>query len=157
LELRGKKMNVSGQGWIDHQWGNFAGHAGALRWNWFACQFQDGRDLMLYQFLNRNDRPSRYHSGTFVTRDGAVKHLARFTVVALRPFIRPAGASATYPLGWRLNVPSGPVDITIRARARHQFIKNKYVPSFWEGAAAITRGAQGTCIVESTREIGTSS
>jgi predicted secreted hydrolase len=156
LELHGKKVSVSGQGWIDHQWGNFGSQLGALRWNWFACQFQDGRDLMLYQFLNRNGRPSRYHTGTLVTRGGAVKHPVRFTVVPLRPFIRPAGASATYPLRWRLEVPSGRIDITIRARARRQFIKNQYVPSFWEGAASITGGSQGACIVESTREVGAS-
>jgi predicted secreted hydrolase len=154
LELHGKKVSVKGQGWIDHQWGNFGGHVGALRWNWFACQFQDGRDLMLYQFLNPDDRPSRYHNGTLVTRHGAVKHPVRFTVAPLRPFIRPAGALAKYPLRWRLQVPSGQIDITIRARARRQFIKNKYLPSFWEGAASITRGSPGTCIVESTREVG---
>lgn len=157
LELHGKNVSVSGQGWFDHQWGNFGGQSGALRWNWFACQFRDGSDLMLYQFLNRDGRPSRYHNGTFVTRHGAVKHLVRFTVAPLRPFIRPAGASATYPLRWRLEVPSSRIDITVRARARHQFIRNQYVPSFWEGASSITRGSPGTCIVESTREVGSSS
>jgi predicted secreted hydrolase len=156
LELHRGKLRVSGQGWIDHQWGNFGKDIGALRWNWFACQFQDGRDLMLYQFRNRDDRPSRYQNGTLVTRDGAVKHLVRFSVVPLHPFIRPAGALAIYPLRWRLEVPSGQIDITIRARARHQFITNQYLPSFWEGAASITSGSPGTCIVESTREVSAS-
>lgn len=156
LELHGQKMSVSGQGWFDHQWGNFGSHTAALRWNWFACQFRDGSDLMLYQFLNRDGRPSRYHTGTFVNRDGAVKHLVRFNVVPLRPFIRPVGALASYPLRWRLAVPSRRIDITVRARARHQFIRNQYVPSFWEGAASMTRGSSGTCIVESTREVGAS-
>ncbi len=68
VELHGKKVSVSGQGWLDHQWGNFRDDVAALRWNWFACQFQDGSDLMLYQFLGRDDRPSNYHNGTLVTR-----------------------------------------------------------------------------------------
>lgn len=157
LELRGKKVSVSGQGWLDHQWGNFGNDVAALRWNWFACQFQDGSDLMLYQFLNRDDRPSNRQSGTLVTPTGTVKHLLRFTVVPLGPFIRPAGALATYPLRWRLKAPAGRIDITVRARARHQFITNRYVPSFWEGAASITRGSPGMCIVESSREAGASS
>jgi predicted secreted hydrolase len=157
LALRGRKLSVSGQGWFDHQWGNFVSDIGALRWNWFACQFQDGSDLMLYQFLNRQDRPSGHQDGTLVTRHGAVKHLARFTIVPVGPFIRPAGARATYPLRWRLEVPSGQIDIAIRARARHQFITNQYVPSFWEGAASIATGSPGSCIVESSREVGASS
>jgi hypothetical protein len=45
-----------------------------------------------------------------------------------------------------------PLDITLAARARHQFIANQYLPGFWEGAAAITSGAPGGCIVESARE-----
>jgi hypothetical protein len=49
-------------------------------------------------------------------------------------------------------VPAAHLDITIAARARHQFIANQYLPGFWEGAAAITSGTPGGCIVESTRE-----
>ncbi|MGO9901479.1 MAG: lipocalin-like domain-containing protein [Solirubrobacteraceae bacterium] len=157
LELHGKKVSVTGQGWFDHQWGNFGNDIGALRWNWFACQFQDGSDLMLYQFLDADDRPSGYQNSTLVSRNGAVRYPERFTVVPLRPFIRPAGALATYPLSWRLEVPSGQIDITIAARARNQFITNQFVPSFWEGASSIISGSAGSCIVESSREVGTSS
>ena len=42
---------------------------------------------------------------------------------------------------------------TLRALARNQMILNQFVPSFWEGPAAITRGASGRCIVESSREL----
>ena len=68
--------------------------------------------------------------------------------------IRPAGATGAYPLRWRLDVPSADVHVTLKARARHQFISNQYIPGFWEGAAAITSGKPGGCIVESTRETG---
>jgi predicted secreted hydrolase len=153
LELKGQPIRVTGEGWLDHQWGNFAGNVGSLRWNWFGCQFRDGRNLMLYQFLNRHDGPSRYQAGTLVTGDNGVKHLVHFKVLALRPFFRPTGALATYPLRWRLEVPSFGIDITLRALARQQFVSNSYVPSFWEGAATVTRGSPGSCIVESSREV----
>lgn len=151
LDLDGKRLSVTGQGWFDHQWGNFASELASVRWNWFACQFDDGRDLMLYQFLNRDSLPSGLQNGTFVARNGAVDHDPSFAVAPLGPYIRPAGAPAIYPLGWRIEVPSAKIDITIRARARHQFIANQIVPSFWEGAASIVSGSPGTCIVESVR------
>jgi len=91
-------------------------------------------------------------NGTFVSSHGAVTHPRRFTVVPLRPVIQPAGASGRYPLRWRVGVPSVHADITLKARARHQSISNQFIPGFWEGAAAITSGAPGACIVESTRE-----
>ncbi len=104
---------------------------------------------MLYQFLDRKGRPSGLENGTFVARGGAVEHDPSFAVAPLRPFIRPPGAPASYPLGWRIEVPAAKTDITIRARARRQFIANQIVPSFWEGAESIVAGPPGTCIVES--------
>jgi predicted secreted hydrolase len=154
LEIGGRSSDVSGQGWFDHQWGNFASNAASRHWNWFACQFADRSDLMLYQFITPDGKPTGIQSATFVSPGGAVAHPSRFTVAARAPMIRPAGATATYPLGWRLQVPSAHVDITLAARARNQFIANRFVPGFWEGAAAITNGAPGGCIVESTREAG---
>jgi predicted secreted hydrolase len=152
LVLDGRSSAVSGQGWFDHQWGNFAANSASWHWNWFACQFGDGSDLMLYQFITPAGRPTGVQSGTFVSAHGMVTHPRRFTVVPLGPAIRPAGATGHYPLRWRLDVPSAHVNVTLDARARHQFISNRYIPGFWEGAAAITSGAPGGCIVESTRE-----
>jgi predicted secreted hydrolase len=71
------------------------------------------------------------------------------------PVIRPPGAISRYPLRWGLEVPSAHLDVTLKARADDQFISNKYIPGFWEGAAAVTSGAPGACIVESTREPAT--
>jgi predicted secreted hydrolase len=152
LVVKGRASPVSGQGWFDHQWGNFAMNSASWHWNWFACQFQDGSDLMLYQFITPAGEPTGVQSGTFVSSHGVATHPRRFTVVPLGPAIRPPGATGTYPLRWRLVVPSAHLDITLTARARDQFIPNQYIPGFWEGAAAITRGARGGCIVESTRE-----
>jgi predicted secreted hydrolase len=156
LTLGGKAVGVSGLGWLDHQWGNFGTNVGALKWNWFACQFLNGSDLMLYQFLNHANRPSGRQNGTLVTHAGVVKQLRRFTITPMGASIRPAGATATYPLAWRLQVPTNKIDITLRARARNQFITNQFVPNFWEAASEITSGATGTCTVESSREVGAS-
>ena len=152
LELDGRSTRVSGQGWFDHQWGNFAADATATHWNWFACQFANRSDLMLYQFITPGGQPIGVQSGSFVSPAGKVTHPQQFTITPLAPMIRPTGATGTYPLGWHLVVPSAHLNVTLRARARNQFIANELIPSFWEGAAAITSGTPGSCIVESTRE-----
>ena len=152
LVLGGHRSSVTGQGWFDHQWGNFATNAASWHWNWFACQFDDGSDLMLYQFISPSSRPTGVQSGTFVSGRGVVTHPSRYEVIPLRPDIHPPGATGIYPLRWQLEVPSPHLDIALAARARDQFITNHYIPGFWEGAAAITHGPSGACIVESTRE-----
>ncbi len=156
LVLDGRSARVRGRGWFDHQWGNFLTNSASWHWNWFACQFKDGSDLMLYQFITPSGRPTGVQSGTFVSPRGGVRHPRRFTVRPLGRAIRPAGATGTYPLRWRLEVPSADVHVTLKARARHQFISNQVIPGFWEGAAAITSGKPGECIVESTRETASS-
>ena len=152
LVLHGRTISIAGKGWFDHQWGNFAMNSASWHWNWFACQLRDGSDLMLYQFIDPSGRPTGVQNGTYVRRPGIVAHVQRFTIQPLGPEVRPTGATATYPLRWTLKVPAAHLDITLAARARHQFIANQYLPGFWEGAAAITSGAPGGCIVESTRE-----
>jgi predicted secreted hydrolase len=154
LVVAGRSMPVSGQGWFDHQWGNFASNPASNHWNWFACQFTNRSDLMLYQFITPGGKPTGVSSASFVSPAGKVSHPGQFTVTPVAPSIRPAGATGTYPLRWRLAVSSAHVDVTLKARARNQFIANQLVPGFWEGAAAIETGTPGTCIVESTRETG---
>jgi predicted secreted hydrolase len=154
LVLDGRKTTIGGQGWFDHQWGNFASNTASWHWNWFACQFTHGRDLMLYQFITPTGQPTGVQDGTYVPRHGPATHPDNFTITPLPPAIHPAGATGTYPLRWRLTVPSAHLNLTLKARARHQFITNQYLPGFWEGASTITSGIPGTCIVESTRETG---
>ena len=152
LVADGRRLAVHGQGWLDHQWGNFPTDQSSLHWNWFACQLADGRALMLYQFLTPQGAPSGIQAGTLVLRDGRGRHLQRFTITPHGPFVRPAGAQATYPQAWTLSIPATHLQLSLRSLAANQFIWMEFVPSFWEGAAAIRHGPPGSCVVESTRE-----
>jgi predicted secreted hydrolase len=152
LVADGQRLKVHGQGWLDHQWGNFPADQSSLHWDWFACQLTDGRTLMLYRFLTPSGTPSGVQSGTLVSRDGRGRHLQRFTVSAHGPVLRPVGAAATYPQAWTLSIPAAHLTLGLRSLAANQFIPMAFVPSFWEGAAAITHGPAGSCVVESTRE-----
>jgi len=152
LVIDGQSTPITGQGWFDHQWGNFALNPPSLHWNWFACQFQSGADLMLYQFITPNGQATGVQDASYVSPQGVVTHPLEFSVLPLGPTIQPPGATGIYPLDWRLEVPSAGLDVTIAARATNQFISSEYIPGFWEGAAQITSGTPGSCIVESTRE-----
>jgi predicted secreted hydrolase len=153
LRIAGRPRRLNGPAWFDHQWGDFAAVPGALRWDWFACQLEDGRDLMVAQFLNADDQPlPGVGQGTLVDARGHAAPVQAFTATPVGATITPAGATAAYPLGWRLNVPQAGLDLSLRAVARHQFITMRFLPSFWEGEAAVVRGARGLCTVENSRE-----
>ena len=153
LTIKGRAVPVSGTGWLDHQWGDFLKVAAALRWDWFSCRFADHTELMLYRFLDTRNRPlARYAIGTFVDRDGATHAIARFRVDQLGASVIPPGAKVAYPQRWRIRVPDRSLDLSISPLARHQYIANRFVAGFWEGAARIDRGAKGVCVVENSRE-----
>src|SRR3954452_13988170 len=134
LRTNGRPQRLTGLAWFDHQWGDFAAVPGALRWDWFACQLADGRDVMVAQFLGADERPlPGVGGGTLVSAHGHATPVQRFTATPIGPTIRPAGATASYPLKWRLKVPQAGLDLRLRAVAQHQFITMQFLPSFWEG------------------------
>ncbi|MDX6701887.1 MAG: hypothetical protein QOF26_2113 [Baekduia sp.] len=145
---------LTGEGWFDHQWGNFTANPESLHWDWFACRLDDGRDLMLYRFLDTANRPlPQAYTGTLVSRTGAVTHLSSFTVTERAPFVSTPALGATYPLGWRLRVPRAGLDLTLKTLATNQFISIVAAGTIWEGAARTTSGAPGLCYVEDSRNI----
>jgi predicted secreted hydrolase len=108
---------------------------------------------MVEQFLTSAGAPSGVQSGTLVLPDGHARHLRRFTIAADAPAIRPAGSQASYPQAWTVSVPGAHLRLRLRSLARNQFVWMAFLPSFWEGAAAITQGPPGACAVESSREL----
>jgi len=147
---------LAGEGWFDHQWGNFQSVPSAMRWDWFACRLDDGRDLMLYRFLDTKNQPlSDRFVGTLVSKTGKVRHLDGFQVQERAPIVpRPdLGAGVEFPLGWRLRVPEANLDLTLKTMSQRQFIKILGAGTIWEGAAKIVRGPKGLCFVEDSRTL----
>ena len=46
LALGDRVLNVDGNAWFDHQWGDFIAVGGG-GWDWFAVNLDDGTDLTL--------------------------------------------------------------------------------------------------------------
>ena len=54
LRVGGRTVAVTGESWFDHQWGDYAFDPRAFNWDWFSCRFDDGTELMGYQFRDRD-------------------------------------------------------------------------------------------------------
>jgi len=151
----GRTTPLTGEGWFDHQWGNFQSTRSAMHWDWFACRLDDGRDLILYRFLGTDNRPMpAQFVGTYVSKKGAVKHLRSFLVDERAPIAARPDLGADFPLGWRLRVPQVGLDLRLQTLNEHQFIRIIGAGTIWEGAARTTRGPKGLCYVEDSRTIG---
>jgi predicted secreted hydrolase len=148
LRIGGKRVAVTGESWFDHQWGDYEADPRAFNWNWFSCRFDDGTELMLYEFRDRKTgKPlPQFRNGTFVDRKGHGTSVTDFTAAAQGEPYHAAGHS--WPLDWTLHAAAPKLDERVRALFADQLVRNGIVPTFWEGAARATGTHPGTCFVE---------
>jgi predicted secreted hydrolase len=65
-----KEIDVTGQGWIDRQWGDFL----AKTWEWTSMRFNNGARVNLYNFDNG------YQVGTYQKADGSCEWFDNFII-----------------------------------------------------------------------------
>jgi predicted secreted hydrolase len=144
----GKPDAITGEGWFDHQWGNFRDDPRAFDWDWFSCRFADRTELMLYRFRDRRTgRPlGRFANGTYVGRIGRTVAIRRFRATAGPRTLDAAGHE--WPLDWQLAVPKLHLSERLRSVAPDQLVRSTILPTFWEGVADATGSRRGPCFVE---------
>ena len=135
---------VSGESWMDKEFGSNQLAASQVGWDWFSLQLDGGRELMLY-LLRDSTGGVDYASGTLVPRSGAPRYLARedFRVAVTRHW-RSAASDAEYPAGWVLEVPQEGLRLVVEPLVADQENRSRLLPKlfYWEGAVRV-RGADG--------------
>ncbi len=71
-----KTVDVTGQGWIDRQWGDWNVRA----WEWNSLRFDNGARVNLYSFGNALEGGKAYLVGTYQKADGSLQYFDNFTV-----------------------------------------------------------------------------
>ncbi len=145
----GDTTQVTGQSWMDREWSTSALGPDQEGWDWFALQLDDGRDLMYYQLRNTDGSASRFSEGTIVGPDGNTTPIARdkVTLDVLDTWTSPDGTH-TYPIAWRLRIPSADVDVRVTALLPNQEMDVSV--RYWEGAVRVTGSDTGRGYVELT-------
>lgn len=137
LTSQGKIYTVHGMSWMDHEFSTSALGPDEVGWDWFALQLNDGYELMVFTLRKTDGSLSEFSSGTLILPDGSTQHLAAndFKVTALHSWKSPQDG-ATYPSGWRLQVPSEGLELTISPYLADQ--ENRLSFTYWEGAVKIS-------------------
>ncbi|NCC37383.1 MAG: carotenoid 1,2-hydratase, partial [Chloroflexia bacterium] len=133
------QYEVTGFSWMDHEWGTSALEDGAVGWDWFSIQLDDGREVMYAQV--RTADAISYRLGSLVEADGTMRILdqAPVTLEVLDTWRSPR-SGAVYPSGWRLTIPELALELTIQPVLRDQELPVTII--YWEGAVDV-RGSQG--------------
>jgi predicted secreted hydrolase len=147
ITLDGRRMDVSGSSWMDHEFGTTFLEAEQVGWDWFAIQLDDGRDLMVFQVRRADGSVDPRSSGTLVAADGRTLPIAATEGLRLEPgraWTSPA-SGARYPVEWTVRVPASALNLAVRAAVDAQELKTDESTgvTYWEGAIDVAGQAGG--------------
>jgi predicted secreted hydrolase len=151
LEATGSVNGARGSGlaWMDHEFGSSQLRESQSGWDWFSIQLDNETELMLYQIRRRDGSADVTSSGSLITSDGSVIHL-RADQLRIEPLgrWRSAKSGATYPMGWRVSVPSFQIAVTLQPLLRDQELVTKASThvTYWEGAVSVDGSSGSTAV-----------
>src|SRR5215212_3091615 len=101
------RARCSGLAWMDHEFGSSALRENQRGWDWFSVQLDNDAELMLYLIRRADGSADVTSSGSLITDDGQVIHIRR-DQMRVTPLARwkSSKSGATYPIGWRVELPS---------------------------------------------------
>ena len=136
LTIDGERVAVSGESWMDHEFGTSFLEREQRGWDWLSIQLADGRELMLYQLRRADGTRDPRSSGTLVDREGRSLHLANddFTLTPGRRQFRSKNG-AVYPIEWTIGIPSQRIALTVTTPLDDQelsLVRSTGI-AYWEG------------------------
>jgi predicted secreted hydrolase len=145
LTVDGAPQPVTGQAWMDHQWGdpgtNYQG------WDWYSLRLDDQTEVML--FVVRKAGQAGFAGGTFVDPTGQATELKSgdFTVTAMGRWTSPH-TGAIYPQGWTTSVPALGLTATITPVMADQEFTESILgsPVYWEGLCTVAATRKGASV-----------
>ena len=141
LTDHGEQIAVSGQAWMDHQWGNFVSLLGS-GWDWYSIQLDNNTEYMLYVIRDGHNHPISTF-GTYVAGNGSAAEIdaSSITTRALSTWRSPQ-TGGVYPSGWRVNLSGagGQASLTLMPQLLDQELLTTSSTGnvYWEGAVRIS-------------------
>lgn len=143
LTVDDQPLEVTGEAWMDHQWGNFIS-VGAGGWDWFSVQLENNEDLTISLIRDSNNEIVMAY-GTLVRANGEAVNLeiGEFAVEELDQWTSPH-SGAIYPSEWRIEVPDDDLTLTLTPSMNDQELNTEASTGviYWEGEVLV-EGTQG--------------
>lgn len=155
IRVRGKKMEVQGLGWMDHQWGPFLiSPIPIIRtdtYEWFSIQLDNGEEYMVSNIFDKKNRLFRqdgFGGLGWMLADSSSGKTVDFTLNRLAFWLAPS--REYYSAQWRVIEPGRGVDLVITPDVQNQMVPLPPTPFgqfyFWEGSCSVVGKVQGRAV-----------
>ena len=146
ISIDGERFAVTGESWMDHEFGTSFLEEGQRGWDWLSIQMSDGRELMLYQLRRADGSRDPRSSGTLVDRSGRSTHLSsdRFTLTEGRSRFTSKNGTV-YPTEWTVVVPSHKIELAVTTPISNQELTllSSTGIAYWEGMIDVAGRSNG--------------
>jgi predicted secreted hydrolase len=136
LARGGRAFEVSGEAWLDREWGSGGLGSEQQGWDWFALDLADGSALMFYALRERDGRRDPHSAGTWIGADGTTRPLTSNEVRIEAQDYWDSPRGGRYPARWRIEVAPLGLDLEVQPRLADQELDTR--PRYWEGAVSVT-------------------
>ena len=159
LTIDGRKVDVKGEVWFDHQWGDFFVVGKPAGWQWFAVHLDDGRSLMVAEVRGAEGEVLAI-DGTLI-QSGSEQHVLDVEQDGIALEVQEHWTSprtaGEYPAGWRLRVDSIDLDILMMPSIADQEIPalpyGNQAAAYWEGRIDVTDTSSGESLGRAFAEL----
>jgi predicted secreted hydrolase len=142
-------LKVTGEAWMDHQWGNFLTLAGG-GWDWFSIQLDNETEMMLYLIRDTTGKTISTYVGFIGPRAENLLLPASALKVTVLGHWRSPVTMANYPSGWRveINDPQLHASLVLLPELKDQelVVLKSTGNSYWEGAVRIQGESAGQSV-----------
>ena len=136
LTRGGKTEKVTGQGWLDRQWGT-SWVVQDNGWDWFGLQLSDGSDLIVYRLRDNKTRKILRAEATLLGQDGRQTVDRSATFKSSGAWTDPVSKIA-YPQTWTVTLPKTGHALTITPAFPAQTIPVLGIgDAIWEGVVNV--------------------
>jgi len=147
IELAGKRFEVSGTSWMDHEFFTHQLESDQTGWDWLSLQLADHSELMLFHIRRKDGSIDPYSAGTYVNANGRTVHLkaSDFNLQPVAEKWTSPVTHATYPIHWIIALPKLGIALEAKTPLASQELTGKttIAPNYWEGAIALTGTRDG--------------
>lgn len=123
ITLNGKKIEVEGKAWMDHEWATFAGEKS---WDWFSIQLDNDVEIMIQNY-NHGE-----HTYFGMNQKNGKGKFAKDLILTPTKFWKSKFTGAEYPTSWKISIPSQKISLNIDAPLKNQEIMFGSL-NYWEG------------------------
>jgi predicted secreted hydrolase len=137
LTLGGQTIPVSGDAWLDREWGSQFLQQDQVGWDWFSLHLKNGEKLMLFQLRQTPGANSAGHFiyGNLINKDGTNIRLDP-KQISLTVMSETSINGRSLPMAWQIRLPQINRQMTIEALHTDQWMDVDF--PYWEGVVNIS-------------------